>query len=198
MYINLILFECFKDLFNNVFLILSYAGRCVRDYYDGNLGVEQHISSAGQPCLHTVRSKRDTWLRLWFETINFTPGNFVFVTLKESSGKIKMNWNLTSNDSTHVRNFDGVVKGNWFEIKQSSNVSFNLKFMSYSASKYDARISFHRCLVNNAISRFSLLFQYFITKFPCNSRNFSNFCPKWLPFYAAHECPSSNKTLHLI
>ena len=46
-----------------------------------------------------------------------------------------MNWNLTSNDSTHVRNFDGVDTGNGFEIRQSSNVSFNLKFMSYSADK---------------------------------------------------------------
>ena len=121
------------SLINICFLFAPYAGKCVKDYYDGNLGVEQRVSSAGRPCLHAVRSYKETWLRLWFESIRISPGNFVFLALKDSKGRIKVNWNLTSNDPGLVRNFDGIEQGNWFEIEQTANVSFDLRFMSYSA-----------------------------------------------------------------
>ena len=81
--------------------------------------------------IYAVRSQKDTWLRLWFESISISPGFFVLVALKDSSGRIKMNWNLTSNNLGRARNFDSMKKGDWFEIKQAANVSFDLRFMSY-------------------------------------------------------------------
>lgn len=47
-----------------------------------------------------------------------------------------MSWNLTSNDTRRVRNFDVDEKDDWFEIEQTANVSFDARFMSYNASEY--------------------------------------------------------------
>ncbi|XP_028400214.1 uncharacterized protein LOC114523477 isoform X2 [Dendronephthya gigantea] len=107
-------------------------GTCVKEYYS-DVGVEQRVSSARETCLHVVRSKKDTFLRLWFESLVISPENFVVVTLRSSRGKIDT-WNLTSNDLGHYRrNFEALEKGNWFEIEQTKNVSFDLRFMSYSS-----------------------------------------------------------------
>jgi hypothetical protein len=45
-----------------------------------------------------------------------------------------MFWNLTSNDPKRLNNFDALDEGDWFEITQTTNVSFDLRFMSYSGS----------------------------------------------------------------
>lgn len=47
-----------------------------------------------------------------------------------------MTWNLTSNDTRFVRNFDVDEKNDWFEIEQTANVSLDARFMSYSAGEY--------------------------------------------------------------
>ena len=69
---------------------------------------------------------------MWFESITIFPGNYVFVARKDYSGKIKMSWNLTSDDPKPMRNFDVKNYQDWFDVKQTANVSFDLRFMSYS------------------------------------------------------------------
>ena len=118
--------------FNYVFF--SYADTCIK-YYNARPGIEERISSAKTRCRHAVISQKSTWQRLWFKSINIPSGNFILVTLKSPSGN-KMSWNLTSNDTSHVRNFDVDEKDDWFEIEQTANVSFDAWFMLYSASKY--------------------------------------------------------------
>jgi hypothetical protein len=113
---------------------LLYVDKLVKHYYDNTTGVEQNVSSATQPCVHIVKSPQDRWLRIWFESINISSGNFLYVVLKNSSENTRMFWNLTSNDPKRLNNFDALDEGDWFEITQTTNVSFDLRFMSYSGS----------------------------------------------------------------
>ena len=52
-----------------------------------------------------------------------------------------MSWNLTSDDPKPMRNFDVKNYQDWFDVKQTANVSFDLRFMSYSRRcEYDLYI----------------------------------------------------------
>ena len=88
---------------------------------------------------------------MWFESITIFPGDYVFVAQKDYSGKTRKNWNLTSDDPKRVRNFDVVEASDWFDVQQTDNVSFDLRFMSYRICEYDLYIAVPKPTLNLGI-----------------------------------------------
>ena len=120
-----------------LFFLSSHIDKCVKDYY--SINTEQKISFVKKKCLHIVKFYKfaQAWLRLWFEPMTKNkekPVNLV-VTLKNSQGKERRTWNLTSK---YIRNFAAEKKGDWFEVEELESrnyCSFSLKFKSYYAGK---------------------------------------------------------------
>ena len=143
-----------------------YVDKCMKDYL-GSLGTKHRIRVAQRPCLHVVRSHKDTWLRLWFEPITSNDGN-VSITLKDSRGKERIKWNLKPGDSKHMRNFGAVDKGDRFEIEEQSLLAhnkFDLSFMLYSAGKVTVE---HRCTNTPLYDYFVITARQDVNTFPNN------------------------------
>ena len=58
------------------------------------------------------------------------------VSLKSSSGKLIDKYYFASNNSGNMKSFDGLDRGNRFEIQESGNVTFDLKFKVYTNCKF--------------------------------------------------------------
>ena len=111
---------------------LPYVDTCVKEYYE-KLGDERDVYSAKGPCLLVIRSQQDRWLRLRLNSTIISPGIFVFIELKDSTGNAITNWTLDSKIPNSVRNFDSLERGSRFEINHTTNVPFAFTFKSYSA-----------------------------------------------------------------
>ena len=108
---------------------------CLHEYYD-NSGLERQVVSAGRPCLNIIRSETvSTRLRLWFESTIIPQNKSVVVSLKSSSEMLIKKYYLTSNDSGYTKSFDALNRGDWFEIQERGNVTFDLKFKAYTNCK---------------------------------------------------------------
>ena len=128
-----------QEHINLCFFLLSYVDKCIQQYYSyhSSDNIEQKISFAKQKCLHIVKSNKDTWLRLWFNSTAHKKMSSVplVVILKDTWGKERRKWNLSSEN---VRNFLTEEKGDWFEIQEPRSGNyywFHLNFKLYSAGK---------------------------------------------------------------
>ena len=107
----------------------------MKEYYDSS-GLERRVTSVRKPCSYIIRPDRYiSWVRIRFEFTTIPRNNFVIVNLKSVSDRLIKNYYLASNSSGRLISFDGLNRGNWFGIKQSGNVSFDLKFKTYTKSK---------------------------------------------------------------
>ena len=108
---------------------------CLKEYYEGS-GLERRVSSAAKSCSYIIRPERYlSRVVVWFESLTISEKNFVTVSLMFFSDKLITYYNLSSNSSRRSKSFDGLNRGNWFEIRQSADVTFDLKFKTYSGQK---------------------------------------------------------------
>jgi hypothetical protein len=77
---------------------------------------------------------------MWLDSINIPANNFVTVDLMAVSGRLIRQYRLASNFSGVSRVYDGLNRGNWFEIEKSANASFDLKFKTYTRGKYQTEV----------------------------------------------------------
>ena len=118
-------------------LFLSRTGKCSDSNHNStHLGKEVSVAINSTTCLNNFKPKGRLWLRLWLKSIKFPRRDgFVNVTLKNyNDGRAKKSWKLTSNDSQRMTNFDVQEAGDWFQIRKSSRVSFDVHYMSYNSS----------------------------------------------------------------
>ena len=127
-----LLFDPLRHLYVAYFFNLD---TCLKEYYESS-GLERRVSSAAKSCSYIIRPERYlSRVVVWFENLTISENNFVTVSLMSVSDKLITQHNLSSNSSGRWKSFDGLNRGNWFEIRQSADVTFDLKFKTYSGRK---------------------------------------------------------------
>ena len=108
---------------------------CLKEYYESS-GLERSVSSAVKSCSYIIRPERHlSRVVVRFESLTISENNFVTVNLMSFSDRLITHYNLSSNSSGRSKSFDGLHRGNWFEIRQSADVTFDLKFKTYTLDK---------------------------------------------------------------
>jgi hypothetical protein len=123
-----------------ILLSLFCLGTCLEEYYESP-GSERRVSSVAKHCSYIIRpGSVGSRVVMWLDSINIPANNFVTVDLMAVSGRLIRQYRLASNFSGVSRVYDGLNRGNWFEIEKSANASFDLKFKTYTRGKYQTEV----------------------------------------------------------